>query len=96
MTSLMEKYALPNRDIVCAFNYSCCCLHKRRDLLLYFKHALNVLSKKGGIFVMDLYGGVSSECKLRLQRRFSNFTVSCVTDLSITENLVIHVEMTRP
>ncbi|XP_074556025.1 uncharacterized protein LOC141811855 isoform X2 [Curcuma longa] len=74
MTSLMEKYALPNRDIVCAFNYSCCCLHKRKDLILYFKHALNVLSKKGGIFVMDLYGGVSSECKLRLQRRFSNFT----------------------
>nr|CAD1838557.1 unnamed protein product [Ananas comosus var. bracteatus] len=66
---------LPNRDIVCAFNYSCCCLQKRRDLVLYFKHALEALSKNGGIFVMDLYGGTSSERKLRLQRRFSNFTV---------------------
>lgn len=70
-----RNFPLLPRDIVCAFNYSCCCLHKRADLLLYFKHVLDVLSKKGGIFVMDLYGGTSSECKLRLQRRFPNFTV---------------------
>lgn len=67
--------SLPARDIVCAFNYSCCCLHKRADLVLYFKHVLHALSKKGGIFVMDLYGGTSSEQKLKLQRRFANFTV---------------------
>lgn len=70
---------LPGRDIVCAFNYSCCCLHKRKDLVLYFKHVLSVLSKAGGIFVMDLYGGTSSECKLRLQRKFANFTVNFYT-----------------
>lgn len=69
---------LPARDIVCAFNYSCCCLHKRADLVLYFKHVLEALSKKGGIFVMDLYGGTSSEQKLKLQRRFANFTVSSI------------------
>ncbi|CAK7329354.1 unnamed protein product [Dovyalis caffra] len=78
-TSMDDKYIKRNvqlvpRDIVCAFNYSCCCLHKRADLVLYFKHVLDVLSKKGGIFVMDLYGGTSSESKLRLQRRFPNFT----------------------
>ncbi|KAJ4724796.1 S-adenosyl-L-methionine-dependent methyltransferases superfamily protein [Melia azedarach] len=66
--------SLPARDIVCAFNYSCCCLHTRADLILYFKNVLNTLSKKGGIFVMDLYGGSSSEQKLRLQRKFANFT----------------------
>ncbi|KAH9659944.1 hypothetical protein KPL70_024048 [Citrus sinensis] len=44
------------------------------NLVLYFKHVLHALSKKGGIFVMDLYGGTSSEQKLRLQRRFANFT----------------------
>lgn len=71
----MRNHPLPARDIVCAFNYSCCCLHRRADLVLYFKHVLDVLSKKGGIFVMDLYGGTSSECKLRLQRKFANFTV---------------------
>ncbi|KAL6537919.1 hypothetical protein OROHE_012206 [Orobanche hederae] len=65
---------LPARDIVCAFNYSCCCLHNRKELILYFSHALSALSKKGGIFVMDLYGGTSSEGVLRLQRKFSNFT----------------------
>ncbi|KAJ6739339.1 hypothetical protein OIU74_004160 [Salix koriyanagi] len=71
---MKRNVQLVPRDIVCAFNYSCCCLHKRVDLVLYFKHVLDVLSKKGGIFVMDLYGGTSSESKLRLQRRFPNFT----------------------
>lgn len=70
-----KNFPLNGRDIVCAFNYSCCCLHKRVDLVSYFKHARDALSKKGGIFVMDLYGGTSSENKLRLQRRFPNFTV---------------------
>ncbi|KAM3692856.1 hypothetical protein ACB098_08G119000 [Castanea mollissima] len=70
----MKSLPLPPRDIVCAFNYSCCCLHKRAELVLYFKHVHDALSKKGGIFVMDLYGGTSSEHKLRLKRRFANFT----------------------
>ncbi|RDX82303.1 hypothetical protein CR513_36921, partial [Mucuna pruriens] len=69
-----RNITLPGRDIVCAFNYSCCCLHKRADLVLYFKHARDALSTEGGIFVMDVYGGSSSEHKLRLQRRFPNFT----------------------
>ncbi|XP_077241247.1 uncharacterized protein LOC143881833 [Tasmannia lanceolata] len=69
-----KSCSLPARDIVCAFNYSCCCLQRRKDLILYFKHTLGTLSRKGGIFVMDLYGGTSSECKLRLKRRFSSFT----------------------
>nr|CAB3478909.1 unnamed protein product [Digitaria exilis] len=38
------------------------------------KHAFNALSKRGGIFVMDVYGGTSSERKLRLQRKFPSFT----------------------
>lgn len=72
--STMEEASLPLRDIICAFNYSCCCLQRRVDLVRYFKNALTALSNKGGIFVMDLYGGTSSERKLRLQRKFSNFT----------------------
>lgn len=71
----MTSSPLPPRDIVCAFNYSCCCLHSRQELISYFKYALSSLSKRGGIFVMDLYGGTSSECELKLQRRFPNFTV---------------------
>ncbi|KAK2994122.1 hypothetical protein RJ640_003645 [Escallonia rubra] len=70
----MKDSSLAPRDIVCAFNYSCCCLHSRRELVSYFKHVLGALSRKGGIFVMDLYGGTSSECELRLQRKFPNFT----------------------
>ncbi|KAK9153710.1 hypothetical protein Sjap_001190 [Stephania japonica] len=71
---LTENSPLPARDIVCAFNYSCCCLQKRKDLILYFEHVHRALSRKGGIFVMDVYGGTSSEQKLRLQRKFPNFT----------------------
>jgi hypothetical protein len=71
---LMKDFPLPARDIICAFNYSCCCLHSRVELVSYFKHSRNALSRKGGIFVMDLYGGTSSECELRLQRKFPNFT----------------------
>lgn len=73
---LMKETQSPARDIVCAFNYSCCCLHTRKELVLYFKHAHSILNRKGAIFVMDMYGGTSSECELRLQRRFPNFTVS--------------------
>ncbi|KAK6936196.1 hypothetical protein RJ641_033226 [Dillenia turbinata] len=71
---LKKNIVLPARDIVCAFNYSCCCLHTRRELITYFRHVLDVLSKKGGIFVMDVYGGLSSEKELTLKRRFPNFT----------------------
>lgn len=71
---LMKDTPLPARDIVCAFNYSCCCLHSRHQLVSYFTYALASLSRKGGIFVMDLYGGTSSECELRMQRKFPNFT----------------------
>lgn len=74
--AVKKIHSLPAKDIVCAFNYSCCCLQRREELVLYFKNALGALSKRGGIFVMDLYGGTSSERQLRLQRRFSNFTVS--------------------
>lgn len=75
-TSVVKISSLPARDIACAFNYSCCCLHRRADLVMYFKHVLGGLSKRGGIFIMDLYGGTSSECALKLQRRFPDFTVS--------------------
>jgi len=77
-SSIMEEAILPSRDIMCAFNYSCYCLQRRDELVLYFKHVLHSLSKRGGIFVMDIYGGTSSERELQLQRRFSNFAVSCL------------------
>ncbi|EES01784.1 uncharacterized protein LOC8058944 [Sorghum bicolor] len=72
--STMSEATFPGRDIICAFNYSCCCLHSRKDLVLYFRHVCSALSKRGGIFVMDVYGGTSSERKLRLQRKFPSFT----------------------
>jgi hypothetical protein len=34
-------------DIVCAFNYSCCCLHTRNDLVLYFQQVRQTLTDEG-------------------------------------------------
>lgn len=70
----MENHKLPPRDVICAFNYSCCCLHTRSNMVVYFKHVLSALSKDGGIFIMDIYGGPSSERKLQLKNRYPNFT----------------------
>lgn len=72
----MENHNLAPRDIICAFNYSCCCLYTRSNLIMYFKHVLSALSKDGGIFIMDVYGGPSSERELRLKTSYSNYTVS--------------------
>lgn len=76
-------------DLVCAFNFSTCCLHTRRDLLQYFRGVVERLKQRpataqpgggrrpqGGVFAMDLYGGTSSECALKLQRRFGDFEVN--------------------
>lgn len=48
-----------NTDIVCAFNFSYLILHKRADLLKYFKRVRKSLNKEG-ILYLDLFGG--SEC----------------------------------
>lgn len=63
-------------DIVCAFNFSVCCLHSRSQLLRYFSQVKSCMSGDGGIFAMDLYGGFSSEGPLKLKRTFPNFVVS--------------------
>ncbi|KAE8682444.1 Detected protein of confused Function [Hibiscus syriacus] len=47
--SIKADAKIPARDIICAFDYSCCCLHKRAELVLCFKHVLEALSKKGGL-----------------------------------------------
>lgn len=41
-----KESSFPGADIVCAFNYSCCCLQSRSELVLYFKQAWNAISEK--------------------------------------------------
>ncbi|KAK4375905.1 hypothetical protein RND71_006582 [Anisodus tanguticus] len=66
---LMKTFQFPARDILLLPSYS-----PRTSFIL--KHALSALNKKGGIFVMDLYGGTSGEHELRMQRKFPNFSPS--------------------
>ncbi len=71
---LLDLRTVPS-DIVCAFNFSTCCLHSREQLLRYFSHVRKSMNEKGGVFAMDLYGGMSSEIPLKLKRAFDTFTV---------------------
>ncbi|KAG2375355.1 hypothetical protein C9374_009978 [Naegleria lovaniensis] len=51
------KCYLRKADIICAYNYSVCLLHKRKDLILYFKKVRESMADYGSIFLLDLLGG---------------------------------------
>eukprot|EP00897_Mesotaenium_endlicherianum_P009118 jgi/Mesen1/8234/ME000443S07385 len=82
-------------DIICAFNFSTCCLHVRADLLRYLRHARASLARRGGVFAMDLYGGASSECALKLRRRYGDFTVRRHLTFLCRDILLYLTRMTR-
>lgn len=88
----LSKLHTVGADIICAFNYSTCCLHSRQELLRYFHYARKGLSGRGGVFAMDLYGGTSSECALRLKRRFGDFTVRRASQFGSSESGQCHSE----
>lgn len=46
-------------DCVALFNFAVCELHERKELVGYFKHLAACL-KKGGVVVMDIFGGLSA------------------------------------
>lgn len=46
----------PKSDLVCALNFSYCCLKSRKDLVAYFKNVRKNLAKDG-LFMMDVLGG---------------------------------------
>ncbi|KAL9653495.1 hypothetical protein ABK040_002128 [Willaertia magna] len=48
---------LKKADIICAYNYSVCLLHKRKDLIQYFTKVKESMSEDGSIFLFDLFGG---------------------------------------
>lgn len=62
MPETLQELAVKPADIICAFNFSVCLLHKRSEVLAYFKGVRSSLcSDPGGIFVLDLTGGHSVE-----------------------------------
>lgn len=87
------RHAIP--DIICAFNFSACCLLTRSQLGAYLAGVHARLAgqgrgeggggssesglpggrRRGGVFAMDLYGGTSSECALKLHRRYGDVDV---------------------
>ncbi len=57
---------LPHADIVCALNFSYFIFKKRDELKKYFSNVLGTLNR-GGIFVVDLFGG--SQCQDAIEDR---------------------------
>ncbi|MBN1960363.1 MAG: class I SAM-dependent methyltransferase [Deltaproteobacteria bacterium] len=60
-------------DVVAAFNFSYCVFKKRSVMLQYFKQTRLAL-KKGGAFVLDIYGGTDSHKKLIETKRIKGAT----------------------
>ncbi len=58
---------LPKAHIVCAFNFSYFCFHERKTLVRYFTRVKRSL-ERGGIFVVDIFGGPDN-CEPTIDRR---------------------------
>eukprot|EP00878_Enallax_costatus_P021814 GHUV01023120.1.p1 GENE.GHUV01023120.1~~GHUV01023120.1.p1 ORF type:complete len:214 (+),score=41.41 GHUV01023120.1:87-644(+) len=65
-------------DIICAFNFSVCLLHKRHEVLQYFRNVHSALCvEPGGLFVMDLMGGHSVEAVRSYKRIHFKTGIRC-------------------
>eukprot|EP00741_Cyanophora_paradoxa_P003943 tig00000741_g3835.t1 len=64
---------LPKADLLCAFNYSACLFKTRAALLGYLKAARSGLAE-GGVFFLDLYGGIEGYKKTQYSKKFDTFT----------------------
>jgi len=75
--TLLEKNVLdvtrPRVDAVCAFNFSYCVFHQRRELLRYFRAVRRSLVDDG-VFLLDNHAGGSTLEACRDERPFKRFT----------------------
>jgi len=55
-------------DVACALNFSYWVFKTRSEMLAYFAHARTLLAR-GGVFVIDAYGGWESQKPLKERRR---------------------------
>jgi len=74
---LLEKNVLdvtrPKMDAICAFNFSYCVFHERRELLRYFRAARRSLTDEG-VFLLDNHAGSSTLEDCWDERKFKRFT----------------------
>jgi SAM-dependent methyltransferase len=75
--TLLEKNVLdvtrPKMDAICAFNFSYCVFHDRRELLRYFRAARRSLTDEG-VFLLDNHAGSSTLEDCWDEREFKRFT----------------------
>jgi SAM-dependent methyltransferase len=75
--TLLEKNVLdvtrPKVDVVCAFNFSYCVFHDRRELLRYFRAVRRSLVDDG-VFFLDNHAGGDTLEACRDERAFKRFT----------------------
>jgi len=75
--TLLERNVLdvtrPRMDAICAFNFSYCVFHERRELLRYFRAVRRSLVDDG-VFWLDNHAGGSTLEACRDEREFKRFT----------------------
>ncbi len=58
-------------DLIAAFNFSYCLIHKRSELVEYFRHCHASLNDKG-LLILDIFGGSDSEIPEVQERHIDN------------------------
>jgi SAM-dependent methyltransferase len=75
--TLLRKNVLavrrPQAQLVAALNFSYCVFKTRLGLLAYFRNARRSL-RRGGVFIIDLYGGPEAEAEQQERTRLRGFT----------------------
>ena len=75
--TLLQKNVLrvtrPKVDAVCAFNFSYCVFHERKELLAYFRAVRRSLLE-GGVFFLDNHAGSSTLEPSWDERKFKKYT----------------------
>lgn len=89
--TLLRKNVLavrrPQVQMIAALNFSYCVFKTRPDLLAYFKNTRRSL-KRGGVFMIDLYGGPEAEVEQQERTRLQGFTY--IWDQSSFDPLSFH------
>ncbi len=61
------------QDVILALNFSYCIFKQRSVMLKYFKRVHKSLTK-GGVFILDIYGGPEAQTLVEEETAFKNYT----------------------
>ncbi len=86
-----------NFDVIAAFNFSYWVFHERETIKRYFKRAKECV-KKGGLFLLDIYGGPDSQFVMEEEADHGDYTYVWDQDYMdpINNHIVCHIHFRFP